>query len=132
MTKLYPTLVALMAAGFVSGHAMALTKAEYDAEKARVEATYKADKEQCKSLAGNAKDVCEKEAKGKEHVAKAELKAQHEPTPRNQEKAREARADADYDVAKEKCDDLSGDAKSACKKDAKAAHTSAVKAAKGK
>ena len=76
--------------------------------------------------------MCEKEAKGKEHVAKAELKAQHEPTPRNQEKAREARADADYDVAKEKCDDLSGDAKSTCKKDAKAAHTSAVKAAKGK
>ena len=30
MTKLYPTLVALMAAGFVSGHAMALTKAEYE------------------------------------------------------------------------------------------------------
>ena len=41
MTKLYPTLVALMAAGFISGHTMALTKAEYDAEKDRVEATYK-------------------------------------------------------------------------------------------
>ena len=39
MTRLYPTLVALMAAGFISGHAMALTKAEYDAEKDRVEAT---------------------------------------------------------------------------------------------
>ena len=39
MTKPYPTLVALMAAGFVSGQAMALTKAEYDAEKDRVEAT---------------------------------------------------------------------------------------------
>ena len=39
MTKLYPTLVALMAAGFVFDHAMALTKAEYDAEKDRVEAT---------------------------------------------------------------------------------------------
>ena len=32
-----------------------------------------------------------------------------------------AKADATYEVAKERCDDLSGNAKDVCKKDAKAA-----------
>ena len=100
MKHLTPTLAALLAAAFFSGHAMALTKAEYNAEKDRIEATYKSEKEQCKSMAGNAKDVCEEEAEGKEKIAKAELKAQHEPTPRNHQKVLEARADATYEVAK--------------------------------
>ena len=130
MKKLSPTLIALLATGLMSGQVIALTKAEYDAEKQRIETTYKADKAQCKTLAGNAKDVCEEEAEGKEKVAKAELKAQQDPTPRNQEKARIARADAAYDVAEEKCDDLAGDAKSTCKKDAKAEHVKAVQSAK--
>ena len=41
-----------------------------------------------------------------------------------------ARAEADYEVAKEKCDDLSGNTKDVCKKDAKAAHVHAVENAK--
>jgi hypothetical protein len=41
-----------------------------------------------------------------------------------------AKAEADYDVAKEKCDDQSGNAKDVCKKDAKAAFTSAKADAK--
>ena len=130
MKHLSPALAALLATGLFAGHALALTKAEYDAEKDRIEATYKSEKEQCKSQTGNAKDVCEEEAEGKEKVAKADLKAQHEPTPRNQQKAREARADAAYEVAKEKCDDLSGAAKNSFEKDAKAAHTSALQAAR--
>ena len=130
MKELSPTLIALLAAGFMSGQAMALTKTEYNAEKQRIEAAYKAEKAQCKTLSGNAKDVCEEEAKGKEKVGKADLKAQQEPTPRNQEKARIARADAAYEVAEEKCDDLSGNAKDVCKKDAKAEHVRAVENAK--
>ena len=50
------------------------------------------------------------EAKGKEKVAKAEAKAAYEDTPKARENARIARADATYEVAKEKCDDLSGNA----------------------
>ena len=71
---------------------------------------------------GNAKDVCEKEAKGKEKVAKAELDAKANPTERNQRKVQEAKAEAEYDVAKEKCDDMKGKEKSACQKEAKAQH----------
>ncbi|MFO1397704.1 MAG: hypothetical protein U1F48_11635 [Burkholderiales bacterium] len=96
----------------------------------QAEATYKADKDACKALSGNAKDVCMKEAKGKENVAKAEANAAYENTPRAQEKVRKEKADAAYDVAKEKCDDLSGNAKDVCVKEAKAAHTKALADAK--
>ncbi len=92
------------------------------AEKDRIEADYKADKAKCDSMQGNAKDVCMKQAKGKENVAKAELDAKENPSARNQRKVEEAKAKADYEVAKEKCDDQKGKEKSACEKEAKASY----------
>ncbi|MEO8755868.1 MAG: hypothetical protein ABI624_24660, partial [Casimicrobiaceae bacterium] len=44
--------------------------------------------------------------------------------------ARVARADATYDVAKEKCDDLAGNPKDVCVKEAKAAHVKSTADAK--
>jgi uncharacterized protein YjlB len=76
-------------------------------------------------LSQNAKDVCIEEAKGKEKVAKADADAAHEGTPKAREAAIVARADAGYEVAREKCDDLSGNAKDVCVKEAKAAHVRA-------
>ncbi len=69
----------------------------------------------------NAKDVCKKEAKGKEKVAKAELEQQYKPSASHARNGgRRKRSKAAYEVAKEKCDDQTGDAKSACVKQAKA------------
>src|SRR6185369_13657472 len=102
-----------------------------NAEEDRIEADYKADKARCDALKGNAKDVCQKEAKGKEKVAKAELDAKSNPSEHNQRKVKEARADAEYDVAKEKCDDMKGKEKSACEKEAKAQHERAKADIKG-
>src|SRR4051812_46969602 len=96
-----------------------------NAEEDQIEATYKADKAKCDGMSGNAKDVCQKEAKGKENVAKAELDAKKDPSPRNQRKVEQARADAKYDVAKERCDDMKGKEKDACQKQAKADHEKA-------
>ena len=93
-----------------------------NADEDRIEAEYKADKAKCDTMKDNAKDVCEKEAKGKEKVAKAELKAKTNPTAANQRKVQEAKADAAYDVAKERCDDQKGNEKNACEKQAKAEH----------
>src|SRR3954471_5542336 len=93
-----------------------------NADEDRIEAEYKADKAKCDAMSGNAKDVCEKEAKGKEKVAKAELDARANPSERNQRKVEEAKAEAKYDVAKERCDDMKGKEKSACEKEAKAEH----------
>jgi len=124
-------VIGLAAAFALAGAAQAQTPSSgadrkmKNAEEDKIEAQYKADKAKCDAMSGNAKDVCEKEAKGKEKVAKAELDAQKDPSARNQRKVEEAKADAKYDVAKERCDDLKGKEKDACQKDAKAEHEKA-------
>ena len=109
-------------AGAASGAAS--TGISHDDYKARVDQAttqYKADKEQCKALSGNAKDVCMEGAKGKEKIAKADAEAAYENTDSARYDARVARVVADYVVAKEKCDELDGNAKDVCVKEAKAA-----------
>ncbi len=119
-----------VAASFACGGAFALTKDEYKAQKDRIEADYKVNKNGCDSLKANAKDICVSEAKGTQKVAKADLEAQYKPSDKASFKAAEARADAAYDIAKEKCDDLAGNAKDVCVKDAKAAQVKAKSEAK--
>jgi len=94
--------------------------AELKAGRDKIEADYKADKAACNAMKDNAKDVCVEEAKGKEKMAKAELDQKVRPSDSNARKVAEAKVDAAYSVAKEKCDDQKGDAKSACVKQAKA------------
>jgi len=81
-------------------------------------------------MKGNAKDVCKAQAKGDKDVAEANAEANYKGTEKAWWKARKAKADADYSVAKEKCDDLKGNDKDICQKDAKAAHVKAVADAK--
>ncbi len=127
------TLALLAAAGVaISGNALA-QPASKEARDQAVQAAadrYKADKSTCGALSGNAKDICMEEAKGREKVAKAEANAQYLNTPKAREEARMAKADAVYDVAKEKCDDLAGNVKDVCVKEAKAAQTKAKADAK--
>ena len=120
--KLIGIAVALALAG--SAYAQTDRKMK-NAEEEKIEAQYKADKAKCDAMTGNAKDVCTKEAKGKEKVAKAENDAKANPSERNTRKVEEAKADAAYDVAKERCDDLKAKEKDACQKDAKAQHEKA-------
>jgi hypothetical protein len=87
--------------------------------KARAEATYAVAKEKCDDQAGNAKDVCVKQAKATETAALADAKAGKKVGEARTEAVDDKR-DADYKVATEKCDALSGDAKNACTADAKA------------
>ncbi len=96
-----------------------MSRDQKNAEEDRIEETAKAEKKGCKSMSGNAKDVCEAEAKAKEKVAKAELDYKYSATERNRVKLGELKAEAEYEVAKEKCEDQSGAAQSACKKQAK-------------
>ena len=93
------------------GYALALKDAD---------AQYKLDKEACSSLAGNAKYICVAEAKGKTDVAKADAEAAYQQTPKARESARVAHAQANYNVAIERCDDLAGNPKDVCVKEAKA------------
>jgi len=113
-----------------AGQASAMTKEEYKSAHDRIGVDFKAQKQRCDAMKANAKDVCVSEAKGAEKVAKAELEAQYKPNDKAQSKLMEARADATYDTAKEKCDDLNGNQKDVCVKDAKAAHVAALGQAK--
>jgi hypothetical protein len=110
----------------------AMTKSEYKTQKDNIAAEYKGGKANCAPLTGNAKDICMAEAKGKERVAKADLEVHYKPSAQTHYDARAARADADYAVAREKCDDKAGNPKDVCIKEASAAQTTAKANAKAK
>jgi hypothetical protein len=106
----------------LSGAAQAVvTTAEVKAEKERIEKEYEAGKDKCKSHSGNARDICMAEAKGRNKVALAELEERNEPSAKSRQKLKLTKAEAEYDVAKEKCDERAGDTRDACMKEAKAA-----------
>ena len=97
-----------------------MSKDSYLAAKASADGQYKIDKEACASLSGNAKDICMAQAKGKDSVGNADAEAAYANTPKARESARIAHAQADYNVSIEKCDDLAGNGKDVCVKEAKA------------
>ena len=107
-----------------------LSKDEYKAADKRIAVEYKSDKARCASLAANAKDICKAQAKGKDNVVEAELEAQYKPSKKATYKVNVAKAESDYFVAKEKCDDKAGNDKDVCVKEAKAAFVSAKANAK--
>ena len=70
------------------------------------------------------------EAKAKEKVALAELEYSHTGKSADRNKVFVARAKSAYAVAKERCDDLAGNAKDVCLKEAKAVEIKALADAK--
>jgi len=129
MKKLLMICTAASCLAMVQAHAQVTTgpaaatdpaMAEYKAARDKISADAKSDKAACDAMKDNAKDVCVEEAKGKEKIAKAELDQKVRPSDSNARKVAEAKVEAAYDIAKEKCDDQKGDAKSACVKQAKA------------
>lgn len=113
-----------LAVGLVfSAGAMAenMSKDQYKSLGKNIDVEFKAAKARCDSFAGNANDICVAHAKGNKNIAKAELENNYKPTIKNRYNARVAKADADYSVAIEKCDDKAGNDKDVCVKEAKAA-----------
>ena len=98
--------------------------------KSKGKGTLRIDNDVCSSLKANAKDICVAEAKGKDNAAKADAEALYANTPKARESARVAHAKATYDVSVEKCDDLAGNRKDVCVKEAKAAFVRAKADAK--
>lgn len=121
--------IALAAAALLAASvslAAPMSKEDYTASKDRIEAEYKADRAACDKYSGNAKDICSEKAKGKEKVALAELEYARSGKPADATKLAITKADATYAVAKDLCDDKSGNAKDVCVSEAKAAHTKAL------
>jgi hypothetical protein len=79
----------------------------------RADLVYAVAKEKCDDQAGNAKDVCVKEAKAVKVKALADARMSKVVGETRSDNAQDMR-DADYKVATEKCDAMTGDAKTAC------------------
>jgi len=110
-------------AGFAADQ---MSRDDYKAAKDQIQATSKSDLAACAKMDGNAKDVCKAEAKAKEKVAMAELDAKKSGKDSDREKVAKVKAEQDYAVAKEKCEDKGVADKGACKKEAKAAEDKAM------
>lgn len=105
-------------------------QASYNVRIATAKADYGVARERCNDSAGNVKSVCVKEARAAEVAATADAKVRLTTANANSvasEKSVDARReaasatrDADYDVAREKCNSFAGDVKSNCIDDAKA------------
>jgi hypothetical protein len=93
--------------------------ARRNARIAAAEADYDVAHAKCGAKTGNDKDVCNKEAKAAETKVIADAKATKKIAAAKAD-AREDKMDADYKVAIEKCDALSGAAKDSCVNAAKA------------
>lgn len=126
MNKTMIAAAVTIAFGLPVASAQAMSDGEYKGQQDKIGADYRAAQQKCNSLSGNAKDICVAEAKGNEKVATAELGARRDNyTAQARHKVRVAKAEAMHNVAREKCDDLAGNAKDVCVKDAKAALTRA-------
>ncbi|WP_338766208.1 BON domain-containing protein [Massilia sp. METH4] len=99
--------------------AQSTNNAAYKSAHDKAEANYKAAKKQCDALKDNAQDVCEEEAKVARAQAERDAVAQHKNTGNELQRAERKLAEAKFELAQEKCDDLSGDAKDSCQAQAR-------------
>ena len=91
---------------------------------------YKAATAKCDAKSGNDKDVCMAEAKAARARAESAAIAKYNNSEKGRASARSKVAEADYEVAKAKCDAKSGAEKDSCMDNAKSVRTAALADAK--
>ena len=98
--------------------------ARNSAAKEKAEADYDVAKTKCGAMKGNDKDTCVKDAKAAYTRAKGGEEVSHAKATGTAKDVSEARRDAvkdtnnaNYKAAKERCDAMSGDAKTTCQND---------------
>ncbi len=105
-------------------------KAAYERARATARSTHDAAKAKCDAMTGNAKDICVAEAKAARTRAEVRAEATYKDTPKAREQAISETAEADYQVARERCNERAGNDKDVCIKVAKAARVKAKADAK--
>lgn len=110
--------------------APAMSKQAFKAAQQKIEAVARSERKACDTQKGRAAELCTTEAKAREKIAKAELEAEYRPSPDSTQEARNVKAEAEYDVAREKCHDLKGATRDRCVKTAKSAREAAIRLAK--
>jgi osmotically-inducible protein OsmY len=128
MKTLIATLFATAAGAAFAAPTVALNHdpASYRAVTQKAAADYKAATAKCGSMSGNDKDVCMAEARLARTRTESDALSQYNNTAKGREKARTSLADAEYDLAKTKCNAKSGADKDDCMNNAKSVHTAAV------
>lgn len=107
------------------------TVLSYVEELERIDADYRVARRQCEDVAGQAGNVCVAEARAARRIAQAEATARmNKGTPKARYDASVARAEAQLDVAKERCRELAGYRQEVCIADARAAEAHAKESAR--
>jgi osmotically-inducible protein OsmY len=96
----------------------------------KAETAYRAAAAKCDAKSGNDKDVCMAEARLARTRTEADALSKYHNTAAGRARARTNVADAEYDLAKARCDAKSGADKDSCMDNAKSVHTAALADAK--
>jgi hypothetical protein len=97
-----------------------MTPVDYFAARTSIENDSRTALDKCLLLKGSALGVCRAQAQADERIRRAALEADYLGTAEAAESARQAKADALYDVAIAKCDGREGKARLRCLKGASA------------
>jgi hypothetical protein len=124
-------LIMLMMTGLSgAAHADTVSKNAYETANSEADAAFETAKQKCQSFSGNTQDICLAEAEGAHSIARANAEANYKGTEQARLKAAKSKVEAEYQIAKERCDDLSGNKKDICQQEAKAEKTKGYEAAK--
>ena len=96
----------------------------------KAESEYRTAAAKCDARSGNDKDICMAEARLVRTRTEADALSKYNNTAAGRARARTNVADAEYDLAKAKCDAKSGADKDSCMDNAKSVHTAALADAK--
>jgi len=132
MKTLIATLLATAASASFAAPTVGLNHdpATYRNATQKAATEYKQAVEKCDAMKANDKDVCMAEAKLARMKTESAALSKYSNSTISREKARTSMADAEYALAKERCDDKSGADKDECVNNAKSVHTAALADAK--
>jgi osmotically-inducible protein OsmY len=133
MKTLIATLLATAAgASFAAAPTAALNHdpATYRNLTQKAESEYRTAAAKCDARSGNDKDICMAEARLARTRTEADALSKYNNTATGRARARSNVADAEYDLAKARCDAKSGADKDSCMDNAKSVHMAAVADAK--
>ncbi|RYF02187.1 MAG: BON domain-containing protein [Oxalobacteraceae bacterium] len=132
MKLLIATLLATAAGASFAAPTFALNHdpATYRNATQKAAADYRDAIAKCDTMSGNGKDICVAEAKLARTQTEAKAMSKYSNSPASREKARTSLAEAEFTLAKTRCDGKSGAEKDECMNNAKSVHTAALADAK--
>ena len=132
MKLLIATLLATAAGASFAAPTFALNHdpATYRNATQKAAADYRDAIAKCDTMSGNGKDVCVAEAKLARTQSEAKALSKYSNSPASREKARTNLAEAEFTLAKARCDSKSGAEKDDCMNNAKSVRTAALADAK--